>query len=109
MKNIPKLILTASLAVMLCTPTANALIHQNPVVFVNEKFSASSDYETQGILCSVLGHELETKTSVVYEHKVRETSPRCDKKTYAISQCTRCTYLSQELISSVPAICCIVD
>lgn len=61
---------------------------------------------TYGLTCTLLGHKLETTRVYSINHEVRATSPRCLKKTYDYSACTRCDYEESVLISSAYIVCC---
>lgn len=61
---------------------------------------------TYGLTCTLLGHKLETSTVAKITHKARTTSPRCLKKTYSYSTCTRCDYEESTLVSSKYIVCC---
>ncbi len=61
---------------------------------------------TYGLTCTLLGHKLETSAVYKITHKVRATSPRCLKKTYNYSACTRCDYEESVLLSSAYIACC---
>jgi len=64
------------------------------------------DITTYGITCTLFGHNLENTAVETITHKVRTTSPRCLKKTYAYSACTRCDYETSELVKSSYIACC---
>lgn len=59
-----------------------------------------------GLTCTLLGHKLETTGVSKITHKVRSSSPRCLKKIYDYSACTRCDYEESVLISSAYIVCC---
>ena len=61
---------------------------------------------TYGLTCTLLGHKLETTTVTKTTHKARTTAPRCLKKTYNYSACTRCDYEESTLKSSTYIACC---
>ncbi len=61
---------------------------------------------TYGITCSLFGHKLETTTTYTITHKARATAPRCLKRTYNYSSCTRCDFEESTLISSTYIYCC---
>lgn len=61
---------------------------------------------TYGLTCTLLGHKLETTEVYKITHKVRSTAPRCLKKTYDYSTCTRCDYEESVLLSSLYIACC---
>lgn len=61
---------------------------------------------TYGLTCTLLGHKLETSRVNKITHKARTTAPRCLRKTYEYSTCTRCDYEESTLISSKYIACC---
>lgn len=67
---------------------------------------ADDGVATCGITCTLFGHKLETSTITQITHKVRATSPRCLKKTYNYSACTRCDHETSTLLKSEYIICC---
>ena len=61
---------------------------------------------TYGLTCTLFGHKLETTELYTIYHEVRETSPRCLKKTYDYSFCTRCDYEESVLVGNKYIACC---
>ena len=61
---------------------------------------------TYGITSNLLGHKLETTATTTITHKARTTAPRCIKKIYNYSACTRCDYETSTLKSSTYIYCC---
>ena len=61
---------------------------------------------TYGLTCTLLGHKLESTIVYKITHEVRATDPRCLKKTYDYSACTRCDYEKSTLLSSEYIACC---
>lgn len=62
---------------------------------------------TYGLICSVIGHKIETSNTYVITHKARTTAPRCLKKTYKHEVCSRCDdYSKSTLTSSMYIACC---
>ena len=61
---------------------------------------------TYGLTCTLFGHKLKTSRTTSITHKARATSPRCLKKTYDYSACTRCDYETSTLVSSTYIVCC---
>ena len=61
---------------------------------------------TYGLTCTLFGHKLETGTTSTITHKARTTAPRCLKRYYDYSACTRCDYEESTLKSSTYIICC---
>ncbi len=62
---------------------------------------------TYGLICSVIGHKIDTSSVTVTTHKARATAPRCLKKSYKHEVCTRCDdYEKSTLLSSTYINCC---
>ena len=61
---------------------------------------------TYGLTCTLLGHKLESSLVSKTTHKVRTTAPRCLKKIYDYSACTRCDFEESVLVSSAYIACC---
>ena len=61
---------------------------------------------TYGLMCTLFGHKLETSTTSSITHKVNASDPRCLKKTYNSSVCTRCDYTETTLIKQEYISCC---
>lgn len=61
---------------------------------------------TYGLTCTLFGHKTESTQVYRINHEVRTTSPRCLKKTYKYTACTRCDYEESTLISSAYIVCC---
>lgn len=69
--------------------------------------SEDNDAATYGLICSVIGHKIETSNTYVITHKARTTAPRCLKKSYKHEVCTRCDdYEKSTLLSSTYINCC---
>ena len=64
------------------------------------------DTATYGLTCTLLGHNLENSKTSTITHKARSTAPRCLKKVYNHSACTRCDYQEATLYSSTYIHCC---
>ena len=62
--------------------------------------------QTYGLTCTLFGHELDTGTTDIIEHKVRTTAPRCLRRTYEYELCTRCDYNTSTLIGTTYIYCC---
>lgn len=61
---------------------------------------------TYGLICTVIGHKIETSTTYTIQHKARATAPRCLKKSYKYEACTRCDYEKSTLITTAYINCC---
>ena len=61
---------------------------------------------TYGLVCSVIGHKIDTSVVSVVTHKVRSTAPRCVKKMYRHEVCTRCDDYEKSTLTSTTYINC---
>lgn len=62
---------------------------------------------TCGLICTVIGHKIDTSTVYTINHKARATAPRCLRKTYLHEVCTRCDdYEKSTLTSTIYINCC---
>jgi hypothetical protein len=74
--------------------------------FANGEPAEENSAEIYGLTCTLLGHKLENTSVSVITHKVRATSPRCEKKIYAYQACTRCDYEISDLVATEYIVCC---
>lgn len=126
-KNLFAILLALTLLVCICVlPTSAKETIENNVdieIIINDEVSAETktkiekyfatgepasdkDVATYGLTCTLLGHKLENTAVTTITHKVRTTSPRCVKRTYAYSACTRCDYEISDLIATEYIVCC---
>ncbi len=69
--------------------------------------NAEDGTATYGLICSVIGHKIDTSTTYTIQHKARATAPRCLKKSYKYEVCTRCDdYEKSTLITTAYINCC---
>ena len=61
---------------------------------------------TYGLTCTLLGHKLESTRVYKITHEARSTAPRCLKKSYDYSTCTRCDYEENVLVGNEYIFCC---
>lgn len=59
-----------------------------------------------GLTCDLFGHKTETTKVTAISHKERASDPRCDRVIFNKTVCTRCDYLTTQLISRDPISCC---
>lgn len=76
------------------------------IAFYNNGGEEKEGIATYGLTCTLLGHKIESSRVYKITHKVRTTDPRCLKKTYDYSACTRCDYEESVLVSSIYIACC---
>lgn len=97
-----------------CAHTENEVVYifnEDVSNEIKEKVIASingeEDAQSRGIICSLLGHDIETGTTTAITHKARATAPRCLEKVYDYEACKRCDdYSTTTLISSRYIYCC---
>lgn len=73
------------------------------VVFNNAENETASTYN---LMCTLFGHKTTTETITVIEHCVRDSLPRCRKSLQDVTGCTRCDYVTTEVVSSTYIYCC---
>lgn len=61
---------------------------------------------TYNVLCTLFGHSTTTETIGVIEHCVRDAQPRCLKTVEDVTACSRCDYVSIDVIGSYYIVCC---
>ena len=62
---------------------------------------------TYGLICTIIGHKIETSNTYTIQHKARATAPTCLKKIYKYEVCTRCDdYEKSTVLSSSYIYCC---
>ena len=81
-------------------------IKSKAIAFYTNGGEEQEGIATYGLTCTLLGHKIESSTVYKITHKVRSTSPRCQKKTYNYDACTRCDYEKSTLVSSAYIVCC---
>lgn len=72
---------------------------------VTNNTEASSD-TTYNLMCTLFGHKTTTETVTVIEHCVREAQPRCTRSLQDVTGCTRCDYISIDVLSTTYIHCC---
>lgn len=61
---------------------------------------------TYNLMCTLFGHKTTTETITVIEHCVRDTMPKCRKSLQDVTGCTRCDYVTIDVVSSTYIYCC---
>lgn len=61
---------------------------------------------TYNLMCTLFGHKTTTETITVIEHCVRESLPRCIKSLQDVTTCSRCDYVTTDIVSSTYFYCC---
>lgn len=73
----------------------------------NHENAEDGSATTYGLICTVIGHKIDTSTVYTINHKARATAPRCLRKTYLHEVCTRCDdYETSTLTSTKYINCC---
>ncbi len=76
------------------------------ITLCEEEDHDCEDASTYGLMCTLFGHKLESSTVQTITHNAASTAPRCLKKTYTVSACTRCDYSTKTLKNSTYIYCC---
>ena len=66
----------------------------------------SSSATTYNLMCTLFGHKTTTETIGVIEHCVSATAPRCIETVQDVTTCSRCDYVTTDIISSNYIFCC---
>lgn len=66
----------------------------------------NSSATTYNIMCTLFGHKTTTESFTVIEHCVSATAPRCLKSLQDVTACSRCDYVSIDVVSSYYIFCC---
>ena len=74
--------------------------------FANGTPTTENGVSNYGLTCTLFGHKIEATSVSTITHKVRSTSPKCLKNTYAYEACTRCDYETSTLTRSEYIVCC---
>lgn len=84
------------------------VFNESEQIAITEKIVNDTDdgIDTCGILCTLLGHDLKSESVGAIEHKVDDLSPRCLRKTYSVTTCSRCDYTDIELLYDIYVECC---
>lgn len=61
---------------------------------------------TYNILCTLFGHDTINESVSATRHKVYDESPRCLRKSYLVTTCSRCDYQELELVYETYVVCC---
>ena len=70
---------------------------------------ASDGISTHNLTCTLFGHDKQTHTASLIEHKVNKKAPRCKQVYYKVITCSRCDYMDTETISTSYIYCCAED
>ncbi len=102
---------TANAADSLDAPHIEFIFEENTPAEIQERIIADLTGEDDGaepcnILCDLLGHKLETGTTIAIKHKVSSTEPRCMEEIYNYEICSRCDYSKYTLINREYISCC---
>lgn len=65
-----------------------------------------SSATTYNVMCNLFGHKTTTESFTVIKHCVSATAPRCLKSLQDVTTCSRCDYVSTDVISSYYIFCC---
>lgn len=69
-------------------------------------YGKESSSTTYNLLCTMFGHKTTTESFTVIEHCVSATAPRCIESIQDITACSRCDYVTTDVVSSIYIFCC---
>ena len=72
----------------------------------NHTHKSNDAVSTYGVMCNLFGHKTTTETIIVIEHCVRDTPPRCLETYEDMTVCSRCDYVSIDVLNSSYLFCC---
>lgn len=116
-------LLGAVLAVNICAETSGSYIFNYEDKNITVSFDSSLDEKTCNEIsdrliygsseakpsaisfCWLFGHDLTTSTVTEIKHKAKPKSPRCLQERHAITTCSKCDYMEDEIVSSVYIAC----
>jgi len=61
---------------------------------------------TYNLMCTLFGHKTTTETITVIEHRVSDTQPSCRKTLQDVTGCTRCDYVTTNVVAQTYIYCC---
>lgn len=61
---------------------------------------------TYNLMCTLFGHKTTTESFTITKHLVRDEHPKCLESLQNVTTCSRCDYVSTEVISSYYINCC---
>lgn len=61
---------------------------------------------TYNLWCTMFGHKTTTESFTIIEHCVSATAPRCVESLQDVTACSRCDYVTTDIISSNYIFCC---
>ena len=59
--------------------------------------------------CWLTGHDKTTETVIAIQHKAEATNPRCLRKVYLVTTCSKCDFYEEELYNTNYITCCPED
>lgn len=68
--------------------------------------TSDSSATTYNLLCTMFGHKTTTESFTVIEHCVRDVQPRCLESLEDVTICSRCDYVSIDVVTSYYINCC---
>ena len=63
-------------------------------------------HTTYNLLCTLFGHKTTTESFTVIEHCASNTQPRCRRSLQDVTACSRCDYVTIDVVSAVYIYCC---
>lgn len=68
--------------------------------------TSDSSATTYNLLCTLFGHKTTTESFTIIEHCVRDVQPRCLESLQDVTACSRCDYVTTDVITTYYINCC---
>lgn len=68
--------------------------------------TSDSSATTYNLLCTLFGHKTTTESFTIIEHCVRDVQPRCLESLQDVTVCSRCDYVTTDVITTYYINCC---
>ena len=95
------------ITVVFDSDSAFSIEKQNEIVdYIISDNIQDTTVTTYNLMCTLFGHKTTTESITVYEHCVRDAQPRCIRSLQDVTGCTRCDYVTTEVITSSYVYCC---
>ena len=67
---------------------------------------SDSSATTYNLWCTMFGHDTTTESFTIIEHCVRDVQPRCLESLQDVTACSRCDYVTTDVITTYYINCC---
>lgn len=85
----------------LFSPEKQAAIAESVVNGISD-----SSATTYNLWCTMFGHDTTTESFTIIEHCVRDVQPRCLESLQDVTACSRCDYVTTDVITTYYIMCC---